>query len=99
MDGLRSFIAVDNCSAVDVGGLRRGTTSLPVQKSAVESGAIIREGADEITLRAEEVGMQRTFINTKHVELERWGPPQVDADWHACCEAIYQGIEGQEWEA
>ena len=50
MDGLRSFIAVDNCSAVDVGGLRRGTISLPVQKpqfSEAFPGAIIREGADE----------------------------------------------------
>ena len=23
----------------------------------------------------------------------------VDADWHAFCQAIYKGIEGQEWEA
>ena len=26
-------------------------------------------------------------------------PPLVDADWHAFCQAIVQGIEGQEWEA
>ena len=33
MDGLRNFIAVDNRSSVDVGGLRRGTILILVQKS------------------------------------------------------------------
>ena len=33
------------------------------------------------------------------VEDQRWVPPLVDADWHAFCRAIFQGIEGQEWEA
>ena len=27
------------------------------------------------------------------------GPPQVNADWHALCQAIYKGIEGQAREA
>ena len=27
-----------------------------------------------------------------------WGPPLVYADWHALCQAIYAGIEGEEWE-
>ena len=56
------------------------------------------EGADELTLRAEEVGTQLAFINTKHFELERWGPPLVDADWHAFCQTTYKGIEGDERE-
>ena len=34
--------------------------------------AVIREGADELTLRADEVGTQRAFINTEHIEFERW---------------------------
>ena len=61
MDGLRSFIEVDNRSAVDVCGLRRGTTSIQVKKPQFSEaclGAVIRGGADELTLRAEEVGMQ-----------------------------------------
>ena len=41
--------------------------------------------------------MQRAFIDTKHIEFERWGPPQVDADWHASCQAICEAIEGDEW--
>ena len=60
--------------------------------------ATIREGADELTLRADEVGTQWVFINAEHVEFERWRPPLVDADWRAFCQAIYKGIEGEEWE-
>ena len=75
MDGLRRFIEADNRSAVDVGGLRPGTKSFHVKKPQVSEAfprAVIREG-DELTLRAEEVGTQRAFIDTKHVELQRWG--------------------------
>ena len=50
------------------------------------------------TLRTDEVGTQRAFVNTKHIEFERWGPPLVDSDWHAFCQAIYKGIEEKEWE-
>ena len=51
---------------MDVGGLRRGTRSIWVTKP--------REGADDLTLRAEEVRSLRTFIDTTHIELERWEP-------------------------
>ena len=65
--GLRSFIGVDNRSAVDVVGLRRGTQSVSVKKPQFGEefpDAAIREGADELTLRAEEVGSLRSFIDT-----------------------------------
>ena len=26
------------------------------------------------------------------------GPPLVDADWYAFCQALYKGIEGEDWE-
>ena len=42
------------------------------------------------------MGTQRACTNTKHIELERWGPPPVDADWHASCPTIHKGIEGDE---
>ena len=61
---------------VDVEDLRRGTRSLKVQKPPFGGAfpeAAIREGADEFTLRADEVGTQRAFINTKHIEFERVG--------------------------
>ena len=60
--------------------------------------ASIREGPEELTLRAEEVGSQKSCINVDHTAEDRWGPPLVDADWHAFCQAIYKGFEGSEWE-
>ena len=101
MDGQGRFIQADKHSAVDVGDLRRGTKSLHFQKAAVQRGvpeATIREGADQLTLRADEVGTKRAFINTEHIEFERFGPPQVGADWHTFCQAICKGTEGKEWE-
>ena len=101
MDGLRRFIQADDQSAVDVGDLRQGTRSLKVQKPQFSESfpeAAIREGADELSLRAHEVETLRAFTNTKHIEFERWRPPLVDADWHAFCQAIYTGIGGEEWE-
>ena len=101
MHGLRRFIQADNHSAVDVGDLRQGTRSQKVQKPQFSEAfpeATIREGEDELPLRADEVGTERDFINTGHIEFERCRPPLVDADWHASCQAVYKGIEGKDWE-
>ena len=96
MDGPRSFITEDNHRAVDVGHSRKGIKPFHVRKpkfSEAYPEAAIREGADELTLQAEEVRLQRAFIDTKHMELERWRPLPVDSDWHVFCQAIYTGIE------
>ena len=92
MDGLRRFIEADSHSAVDVGDLRRGTKSVKVKKPQ------FRGGHPEKELTSQRCGLTRAFINTEHIEFEWWGPPLVDADWHAFCQAIYKGIEGEEWE-
>ena len=55
--------------------------------------AVLREGADELIMRREEEGMLRTFIDTSNVRDNRWGPPLVDEDWHALCQAIFNGVE------
>ena len=73
MDGLRNFTPKHQ---VDPGEEQP-------QFSEAFPEAVIREGADELTLRDEEVGSLRTIVDTKHIELDRWGPPLVDADWHA----------------
>ena len=81
MNGPRRLIEADTDSAVDVGDLRRDTISVDVKKPQFSEAfpeAVIREGADELTLRADEVATQRAFINTKHIEFERWRPPLVD---------------------
>ena len=101
-DGHRMFIAVDSHEAVKVGTLRQGVKSFQVVRPKFTEDfpeAVVREGADELTLRAEGEGVRRNFMDTTNVEDHRWGPPLVDADGHAICQAIYQGIEGQEWEA
>ena len=102
MDELRKFIAVNNHGAVKVGDLHRETSSKKVVKpkfTADFPGAVVREGADELTLRAHEEGVLRTFIDTSNVGDQRWVPPSVDADWHAFCQAIFQRVEGPEWES
>ena len=101
MDGLRRCIQTDNhsgwtwviCVKAQDRFMSKNRISVRLTQRR-PSG----KGADELTLRAGEVGTQRAFINTDHIELERRGPPLVDADWHAFRQAIYKGIEGKELE-
>ena len=89
MDGLRRFIMVDNYEAVKSWSLGN-MESRPVVKPNFTTDvpqAVVREGADELTLRAEE-GMLRTIIDPADVGDNRWWPPLVDEDWHASCQAI-----------
>ena len=62
-------------------------------------GAVIRESADELTLRAHEEGVLRTFMDTTNVGDQRWEPPPDNVDWHALCQTFFQGVDGPEWEA
>ena len=57
----------------------------------------VRESPDELTLRADEVGTWKWCINVDHIAKERWCPPVVDYDWYAFCQALFQGIEGEDW--
>ena len=43
------------------------------------------------------MGIWKALINVDHIEKERWGPPLVDYDWYAFCQALYKGIEGEDW--
>ena len=84
-DGLREFIGVENERALDVGAIRRGTGTVKVRKPKAEEGGsdvIVRERPDELTSRAEDVNTLKALINVNHIEPERWGPSQVDADWY-----------------
>ena len=65
MEGLRSFTKEDNHRAVDVGHLRKGIKPIIVPNpkfSEAYPEAAIREGADELRLRADEVGTLEAFI-------------------------------------
>ena len=62
-----------------------------VRRPKCEKGSpevLVREGREELTLRAEEVGTQKSCINVHHIAQERCGPPLLGADWHAFCHAI-----------
>ena len=101
MEGLRNSIEVDIHSALDVGYLKEGTRSFKVRRPKFEEGGpevSIREGPEEFTLRAEEVGSQKGCINVDHIAQDRWEPPFVDANWHAFCQANYISIEVGDWE-
>ena len=81
MDGLRIFIEEDNHSAVDVGHLRRGTRPFSCPEAEFQCRLPRgghEEGADELTLRAEEVKTLKACINIDHNEENSWGPPLVE---------------------
>ena len=42
------------------------------------------------------VGTWKSYINVDHIAKERWSPFLVDADWHAFCQALFKGIEGED---
>ena len=70
MDGLTRFMMVDNFETVKVGDLDKNMESKKVVKPKFTTDfpdAVTREGADELTLRAEEAGMLRTFMDTMDV--------------------------------
>ena len=99
-NGLRDFIQVDNQRAFEVGYLSKGMGKFRVRRPKGSEGCpevTVRESPDELTLRAEEVGSWRTYINVDHIEKERWGHLLVDYDWYAFCQALCKGIEGEDW--
>ena len=74
---------------------------LEVRKPKVPEGGsdvTVRESPDELTFWAEEVNTSKAWIDVNHIEPERWCPLLVDADWHAFCQALCKGIEGEDWE-
>ena len=61
---------VDNHEAVESGDLEKTLESLSVVKQKFTADfpeAVVCQGADELTLRREEEGIVRTFINTTQV--------------------------------
>ena len=75
---------IDIERALEVGYLNRGMGTFEVRKPNVPEGCLevmVRENLDELTLRGEEVGTLKTYINVNHIEEERWDHPLVDYDW------------------
>ena len=72
MEGLRNFLKVDNHCALDVGHLTEGTRSFEVRRLKFEEVVSIREGPEELTLRAEEVGSKKKRASMS-ITLRRTG--------------------------
>ena len=70
-DGLPEFMRIDSKCALEVGYLNRGRGTFKVRKPKVPEGCpevIVRESLEELTLRAEEVGTVKAYVNVDHVE-------------------------------
>ena len=79
MDELRRFITVENNEAVKVGDLEKHGVVAEVH-GRFFSQAVVREGADELTLRREEEGVLRTFIDTTDTTTRDWRAIE-GSDW------------------
>ena len=68
-NGLRSFIELDNHGALDVGHLRQCLRPFTVKKTKLSEDhpEVLREGADDLTLRVEEVDILQACINVDHM--------------------------------
>ena len=67
MEELRRFITEVNHETGKIGDWEKTLESIPVVKSKFSEDvpeAVVREGADELTLRREEEGVLRTLIDT-----------------------------------
>ena len=96
-EGMRKSIKVDNHCALEVGHLREGSRSFEVRRPKCEEGSPeVSRGIDAQS--AGSGGTKKSCINVDHVSQERWSPSWVDADWHAFCQVIYKGIEGEDCE-
>ena len=73
-NGLRSFIASDNHSAVEVGHLPRGQRPFNVSRPEMNGyrPEVLREGADDLTLRAENFGTLKACIDVDHIDKHFW---------------------------
>ena len=86
MDELRRFSEVDNHETVKIGDEEKNSAIKAVGPD------FNQKGVDELTLRTGEEGTLRSFTNT--AKTRTWGPPLLDEDWHAVCQAIQQGRRG-----
>ena len=74
MEGLRNSFKVDNHCALDVDHLNEGTRSFAVRAPKFKEGCPRRQsgrGPEELTLRAEECGRQKSCNNVDHIAENR----------------------------
>ena len=64
---------------MEVGHLRRGQRPFKVVRPKMNgySSDVLREGEDDLTLRAEEFDTLKACINVDHIDKNVWRPPLV----------------------
>ena len=59
--------------------------------------ACVIEGVEVLTLRPEERGTQKLFVNTDKIPKEKWEPPLTDEGGVVLCQALYPSIGEEAW--
>ena len=60
--------------------------------------ARMRDGLEELTLRAGEIKEQTAFFeDATRIEDTTWSPLLVDSDWSALCQTMNVGVEQEDW--
>ena len=82
MNELRRFVELDNHEEAKIGDLE--AIKKPKFNRGVFPKAIIRKGVSELTLRENEKGTLRSFVDAPGVWVPADdGPPLVHEEWHA----------------
>ena len=58
--------------------------------------AMVSEGEEVLTLRPEDRGTQKLFVDTDQIPEEK-RPPLMDEDWVVLCQALFQSSGEEEW--
>ena len=100
-EGLGNFIQVHNHRALELGHLNEGLGKLKVRRL---KGS---EGYPEVTGQGEPRRIDAVSRGSGYVEVlhqcrphgrgEVGSSPWQMHDWHALCQALYKGIEGEDW--
>ena len=86
-DELRRFIQAEN-KETDQEKCKETARVVKPQFEVTNPNARVREGADELTLRAEEKGKALASHNAKEINCDKWAPPPADEDWHVLCQVM-----------
>ena len=98
MNEQRRFIVVDNQEAVKIGDLEQNTEPIKVARPKLNKKIFPKAAVREVDELTPWEGQARCSPATPQMWRQRMGPPLVDADWHAACQAIDKVDEGTECE-
>ena len=72
--------------------IRKYSWLSPLLDTKTYPNAVISENSDVVNTRAEEVAVQRMFINTSSVGDRRWSSHLMEEDWHSNVRPFFLGL-------